>query len=175
MMEKSLQYFVLFLLLSGQAFAQRNYYATKEGFRTDSATYVVFSENETTTWMFKGQKPATLSENEIEQLDTILKQCIDAYNPSRQKEFDSLLLIRPRIKNYLKYFVIDLSRYKRQYIPIINRNGEKEVWVNCFCRDKNINWLQSYISVRDGANCYFTVKINLTKGTYYELMVNGNA
>ena len=31
------------------------------------------------------------------------------------------------------------------------------------------------IFVNDGGNCYFNLKINLTTGQYYELMVNGDA
>jgi hypothetical protein len=171
-MTRCLQYTVIFLVLSGQAFAQRKHFMTEEGFVTDSVTYVTFSETGTNSWLFEGQKPATLSKSEIDQIDTILKKCVAVYNPNRQKEFDSLLLMRPGIKNNLKYFVIDLNRYKRQYIPITNEYGEKEIWVNCFCRNQNKNWLREYISVRDGGNCYFKVKINLTKRTYYELMVN---
>jgi len=79
------------------------------------------------------------------------------------------------LKINVKDFVIDLKKYKRQYIAVINSKGEKEVWVNCFCDTWKKNWRKELIFVLDGGNCYFNLKINLTKGEYYDLMVNGDA
>ncbi len=58
-------------------------------------------------------------------------------------------------------------------MAFINEEGEKEVWVNCFCKTDGQNWKKESIQVDDGGNCYFRVKINLTTGKYHDLMVNG--
>ena len=76
------------------------------------------------------------------------------------------------VKNY---FILILNRYKRQYMPIINKYGEKEVWVNCFCEHWNWDLKTRPVEVRDGGNCFFNLKINLSKNIYYNLMINGDA
>jgi hypothetical protein len=57
----------------------------------------------------------------------------------------------------------------------MNTKGDKEVWVNCFCRNAVGNWKEELILVQDGGNCYFQLKVNLNTKKYYEFTVNGNA
>ena len=113
-----------------------------------------------------------MSEEEIKDIDLLLKKCIGNYNPEQQQLFDSLSRIHPGADLRIQDFIIDLRRYKRQYFPVINEKGEKEVWVNCFCNTHYKDWENQVISVRDGGNCYFNLKINLTLKTYYSLSVN---
>jgi len=116
-----------------------------------------------------------LTTNDLAIIETLLKKCIDEYNPEKEKEFNEVNSSHPEY-NYSKMnFVIDLKRYKRQYIPMINNSGEKVVWINCFCNTWDKNWKNDLIIVMDGGNCYFNLKINLTTGKYYDLMVNGEA
>jgi hypothetical protein len=73
-------------------------------------------------------------------------------------------------------YVIDLKRYYRQYIVVYNKRGEKEVWVNCFCNIQSIDyWRQKAVIVMGGGNCFFNVRINLTRKSYSDFMVNGLA
>ena len=60
-------------------------------------------------------------------------------------------------------------------MPTINSKGEKEVWVNCFCGQWDKSSRTNPVIVMDGGNCFFNLKINLTTGQYYELIVNGEA
>jgi hypothetical protein len=46
----------------------------------------------------------------------------------------------PSFKININHFIIDLKKYKRQYIAVTNSKGEKEVWVNCFCNTWRKNW-----------------------------------
>lgn len=130
--------------------------------RTDTIKYAVFTFDTKDSSLFKNAKPADLTPEDIQNLDSILNKCISEYNFRKQKWHDS-------------NSHIDLPGYTRQYTPIINEKGEKEVWVNCFCHSYNIDWRKQIILVLDGGDCYFNLKINLTLKTYYQLMVNGVA
>ena len=132
---------------------------------------------DTTTlhWVFKSGKATDLTTDDLLKIDTILKKCIAHYNPDQERKFQEINDKHPEYKLERKDFVIDLVHYKRQYLATINSKGEKEVWVNCFCGEWDIDSRTSPVLVMDGGNCYFNLKINLTTGQYYELMVNGEA
>ena len=126
-------------------------------------------------WLFKNATPASLTQTEIEEIEIILKQCIAAYNPGRQLQFDTISKAHPEYNIKVDNFVINLPRYKRQYIAVINSAGQKEVWVNCFCQHFDTNWRTEILMVEDGGNCYFNLTINLATKTYSKLSVNGEA
>lgn len=119
---------------------------------TSDTTYAVIKFNSEDTWIFKNSKPIDLSFNEIAELDKIILECVNNYK-------DELL---------------DIKKYKRQYIPAINDNGEKLVWINCFCKHFDYDWKNQVIMVVDGGNCYFQMKINLTTKKYYNFHNNMN-
>ena len=108
-------------------------------------------------WMFKNAKETALNEKEIAEIENLLKKAVDEYN-AKQKEPQNT----------------DLPKSKRQFVAVINNNGEKEVWVNCFAGDFE-NWRKQIVMVDDGGKYFFNVKINLTKKNYYDFMVNGTA
>ena len=120
-------------------------------------------------------KPTHLTADDLLKIETILKSCISDYNPEQEKRFQEINDKHPEYKLDKKHFIIDLTRYKRQYMPTINSKGEKEVWVNCFCGQWDKSSRTNPVIVMDGGNCFFNLKINLTTGQYYELMVNGEA
>ena len=109
-------------------------------------------------------KPTTLTQDDIISIDSLLIVCVTDYNNSLDKEH--------------KEWSIDLRKYnyRKQIIAVTNKNGEKEVWVNCFCHtwDKN-NWQKEILLVDDGGNCYFNFKLNLVTKKSYDLGVNGEA
>lgn len=123
----------------------------------DTSVFVILPFETTLNWVFKDSKPTELTNDDLLKIETIFNKCMNAYNLD---------------KNNLK---IELGRYNRQYVAAENSKGEKEVWINCFCREWDINNRKQIVSVLDGGNCYFNLKINLTTGEYYELMVNGDA
>jgi hypothetical protein len=49
------------------------------------------------------------------------------------------------------------------------------VWINCFCNYEELDWKKSMVFVKYGGKCYFNLRVNLSRGTYYDLMVNGSA
>lgn len=120
-------------------------------------------------------KPTHLTADDLLKIETILKRCIIDYNPEQEKRFQEINDKHPEYKLDKRHFIIDLTRYKRQYMPTINSKGEKEVWVNCFCGQWDKSSRTNPVIVMDGGNCFFNLKINLTTGQYYELIVNGEA
>jgi hypothetical protein len=141
----------------------------------DTSIIAVLPFDTTHHWIFKDSKPTNLTNDDLQKIETILIKCINDYNPDQEKQFKEINDKHPEYKLNKKNFIIELARYKRQYIATTNSKGEKEVWVNCFCDTWDTDWKRSLIFVHDGGNCYFNLKINLTTGTYYELMVNGDA
>ena len=101
-------------------------------------------------WIFKNVQATTLSEREIQVVDSIYTYC----------------------KNDHRDELIKHANYKRQYVPVINNKGEKEVWVNCFC-DYESDWQKRIVIVFDGGKCFFNLKINITKKEYYDFGTNG--
>jgi len=137
--------------------------------------YAILKFNSTVYWLFKNAKPASLNASEIKETELLLSKCINAYNPKQLKRFKKANKENPGYKISKNHYIIDLVRYDRQFIAVINKKDEKEVWVNCFCITSSNKWKKEVFQVNDGENCFFNVKINLTKKTYYNLMVNGDA
>lgn len=116
---------------------------------------------------FKDKKPAVLNQKDFQVIDSILKQAIEQYNTHLQKQ-------SPELKKDDELF-IRLKNYKQQYVPVINEQGEKEVWINCFCNDgiPTPDWKTHLEIVFDGGDCYFDIRINLTTKKAEALSVNG--
>ena len=106
--------------------------------------------------IFEKASVTDLNENEISNLKRILEDALSQYNLLKTKD-------------------IDLNKYKLQFVPVINKMGEKEVWVNGLCKQNGENWKHEIILIDDGGNCYFNLKINLSNNKYYDLIVNGEA
>ena len=127
-------------------------------------------------WIFKNVEPTELTQAEIEKIEPILEKAI-LENNENQKEY-----LKKHNEEYPKYqwtetrFELGLEeKYYRQYVPVINENGEKEVWINFFCSTMKDNWETDLVMVHDGGNCFFNIKVNLTNNTYSDLRINGYA
>ncbi len=141
----------------------------------DTSVIVILPFDTIQHWVFKDSKPTELTNDDLLKIETILNKCINEYNPDQERQFKEMNDKHPEYKLDKNNFIIELGRYKRQYVSAINSKGEKEVWINCFCGEWDNNDRKRILQVEDGGNCYFNLKINLTKGEYYELMVNGDA
>ncbi|MDL2313262.1 hypothetical protein LJC68_10350, partial [Bacteroidales bacterium OttesenSCG-928-B11] len=141
----------------------------------DSSIIAIFPFNTTQHWIFRNNKQVDLTSDDLQKIETILTECLNDYNAEQEGKFREINDKHPEHKLNKKNFVIDLKRYKRQYVATENSKGEKEVWINCFCDTWGKNWKTNLVFVKDGGNCYFNLKINLTTGESYEFMVNGDA
>lgn len=120
--------------------------------------------------------PATLNNDDIANIDRVLSFCVNKYNHSQTTVYKEIVKKLPDQDLKIDDYVIDLKRYYRQYIVVYNKRGEKEVWVNCFCNIQSLNsWREKAVIVMGGGNCFFNVRINLTRKSYSDFMVNGLA
>jgi hypothetical protein len=141
----------------------------------DSSIISILPYDTTLYWIFKDCNKTELSTLELEDIENIIMKCIDEYNSEQEKQFTEINNVHPEYKFEKKDFIIDLKRYKRQYIAVTNKIGEKEVWINFFCETMKMNWKEDIVVVMDGGNCFFNLKINMTTKKYFDLTVNGAA
>lgn len=168
---------ILFYSCGEQASEEQN--RTSQPVLLDTSQYTILVYDSTELWPFKthvwvGQKvkQTTLATNEIAGVESLLKSCIDSQNFVKERVFDSLNKANPEYQLKRHAFVIDLDRYKRQFVPVITESGDKEVWVNGFCSIDKDYWRKEIVEVKDGGSCYFNLVINLSRGTCLQLEVN---
>ena len=131
----------------------------------DTSLIAIIPFDNSRDWLFdKTYSPSALTQNDIAKIERLMTDCVNNYNKKLSADNK-------------QYFSIDLTKekYKRQYVAVTNKNGDKEVWINCLCQTHGDNWKTSIIMVDDGGNCYFNLKINLTKEKCYDFGVNGHA
>ena len=126
---------------------------------SDSSRYTILKLEDVSSSLFENCENSNLTDLDFQKMENILKACISNYNQNISI-FD---------------IPIDLSRYKRQYVAVINKKGEKVIWINCFYSNAFDKWKTEVVHVNDGGNCFFNIKINLTTGKYYEFYVNGES
>ena len=116
---------------------------------------------------------ATLNNDDFANIDRLLSFCVNKYNRSQTTVYKQIVRKLPDQELNINDYVIDLKRYYRQYIVVYNKKGEKEVWVNCFCNIQPLNnWREKAVVVMGGGNCFFNVRINLTRKTFSDFLVN---
>lgn len=143
----------------------------KKSVQVDKSKITILPLDSVVSLEFKDCKPTDLSTKDLYKIEIIIRECISEYNKKEEKVYNEIKHKNPQSQISITNFIIDLNKYKRQYIAVINTKGEKEVWVNCFCGTMP-NWTKKIIYVFDGGNCYFNLKINLKQNKYYELIVN---
>jgi hypothetical protein len=145
--------------------------------KADSNQYVVLCKDSTRNpyQEDKAYTATTLSATELLLLDSLLQSCVTKYNAEETQHYKNDRKRYPKVSLNLDDYFIPLAKYKRQYIPVINAKGEKEVWVNCFRSEGNEHsyWRKSVVFVFDGGNYYFNTTINLATKMYFPLRPNG--
>jgi hypothetical protein len=73
-----------------------------------------------------------------------------------------------------------LLGYGVQYKVTITQKGEKEIWVNGFCKGSGDLYSSAYLTsipvmVFDGGSCYFNTTINLKKHKANKIIIHGFA
>jgi hypothetical protein len=122
------------------------------------------------------EKNIQLTKSDLAIIDHQIKVAVSDYNVETQKFMQKIRKEDPTRTLRREDFIIDLKNYKRQYVSYINKKKQKEVWVNCFCSNRdNDEWKSKIIEVRDGGKCYFNLKIVIEQKSYYEFMVNSRA
>lgn len=142
-------------------------------FPFNDSTYTILNKPSGWNRIFKNAKPTSLTELEINKIEDILKVAINEYNLKLEKYFQTENEKYPKNKRDISKFQLVLNKHLRQYVPVINQKGEKEIWVNFFCDSMYTDWKNHIVKVFDGGNCYFNIKVNLTTNSYSKLIVNG--
>lgn len=148
---------------------------TTDLIEVDKSQIAILKYDTIQSWIFKNGITTNLSDNDLMIIEKNIRKCTSEHNLIQIKEFNRLDSINPNLNLDLNNFKIELERYKRQYMPIINNQGEKIVWINFFCNEYNIDWKNEIVFVMDGGNCYFQLKVNLDKDNYFDFWVNGDA
>lgn len=122
------------------------------------------------------ENSASLTKMDLSIIDQQLKIAVNGYNMQMEQYLMKSKGANQKNRLKKKDLTIDLKNYRRQYVAYLNEKNQKEVWVNCFCSGPdNDEWKFKTIEVRDGGKCYFNLRINIDKGTYYEFYINGLA
>ncbi len=83
------------------------------------------------------------------------------------------------------------SYYYFQYIPYINHEGKRVIFINAFCdllnetqpmmiiddetgSEHELNWKDYFIKVSDGGWCYWQMEVNIDIGENFNLHINGD-
>ena len=149
---------------------------TQTEFRLTESDFAILSFNTEWHWIFKNVKPTKLTQSELIEIEEILKTVILENNKEQKIGLIEHNKKYPEYQQTETGYELKLDGYKRQYVPVINQKGEKEVWINFFCDGFGSgNWKTEIVQVEDGGNCYYNIKINLETKEHYELGINGNA
>jgi hypothetical protein len=134
--------------------------------------------------------PTKLYATEIKKIEKIIRKWISELNDLRSemkkiKEIDKEIHKGNYDKSKIESIkndpliqdnvISNPGKYYKQFVAVINSKGEKEVWVECFCKISDASWKTEPVIVKDGGNCYFYVKINLTTGLVSNFGINSNS
>jgi len=149
---------------------------TEHKFDLPKSEYVILPFDASWYWIFKGVKQTELSKSELMEIEKIIESAVEENNKQQNDELIKHNNTYPDNQLTKTGYELKLEGFKRQYVPVINEKGEREIWVNFFCDDwGSKNWKSGLIRVKDGGNCYFNLKVNLETKTYSELSINGYA
>lgn len=147
----------------------------------DTSKYMVFKFDKILYTNYKFDKHAestTLSDNEIRDIEEVIRLEAIKYN---KRENTIAVSVTKRTRKMLKDtsyiyrggFLDSTLSYYKQFIPVINHNGEKEVFISCFCSaDQKLHWREFLILPDGGGSCFFRLRVNLTKRKVLYFEVN---
>lgn len=146
---------------------------TESIFELDTSRYVILKYDPAWHWVLKGGKATDLNDEELAVIEKVLEELVEEVNSMQSLPSDSLLNTKP------EYYIesgkeLTLDDKYRQYVPVLNEAGEKEVWVNLFCIADE-GWKDGTVQVFDGGSCFFNVIINVDQQSHRDLIINGDA
>jgi hypothetical protein len=118
----------------------------------------------------------TPTQKDIAFAENILREQIEKANKPHTNQFGKR-----------QYIEKNLSKYFRQYVGLINKQGERIIHVNLHWErftlkdrikgywDDRLDYTSDFSTVFDGGSRYWSINVNLTTKTLYGLSVNGVA
>lgn len=147
---------------------------TQIAFQLPNTEYTILTYNPKWHWTFKEDvQPSQLNQSELIEIEHFIKTAIKQNNELQKNNLNNHNKKYPDDQITQTGYELKLKGFKRQYIPIINDEGQKIVLINFFCDAlEEEDWKTKIIQVEDGGNCYYNLKVNVTTKEYYELEIN---
>jgi len=114
-------------------------------------------------------KETDLTYEDLKDIEYLILKFRDDYNAEQIKQYNDL--VKKQKKPHIPLF-LDIQKFRRQYIAVVNCKGETEVWINCFCNSSNIDWHKEVVKSETERMCSFKLTINLTKSKSYNFRLN---
>ena len=145
------------------------------GVEYDSATIAILNFESAREALPRDAKPSSLTQADLYTIDHLLKPVVEDWNVEMDTLYEVTRRSDPLDHPQRDWFVIDLREFKRQYIPFVNRYGEREVLVICIkARSiRNLDWQTSPIPSNYGGHHAFRVRLNLTKAILVDFQSHG--
>ena len=153
-------FFIVFSLNLSYSFGQN----TAVDINLDTQTIAILNYNESEFPFLKNCSQANLTNDEIVVADTLLQKFIGEYNKEQTRQYNSFT---PEQQKGHILLLLDLNKFRRQYVPVINQSGDKEIWVNCFCNNMGKDWKREVIKSSGERMCNFKIMLNLTQSKSY--------
>ena len=107
-----------------------------------------------------------------------------SYTPSKEEVINAETILKKKLKETNKFKINQdnkcpvihkqLCKYNRQYLGLINKNGEKVIFINfIWAKSTPDNWNKDVIMVLDGCSYYWNIKVNIGNSSLYDLNING--
>jgi hypothetical protein len=127
--------------------------------------------------VFSNAKPADLTNEDLFKIENALEKVIAELNIKQVENFKDINSRFPNEKYRLQDFLIKKDDYKRQYLTVLNTKGEKEVFINLISNEIPLSsdWKTTILRSHGGGKDFFSLKINLNTGKYYDVWVNAEA
>ena len=146
---------------------------TESIFELDTSRHVILKYDPAWHWILKGGTATELNDEELAVIEVVLQDLIEEVNRAQLLPLDSLMATNPNY--YLDSpRMLSLKDKYRQYVPVLNEAGEKEVWINLFCVADE-GWKDGSVKVSDGGSCFFNVVVNVDQKSHRDLNINPDA
>jgi hypothetical protein len=99
---------------------------------------------------------------EVERAEKLVKARLPELNKHKINQYGTCPNIEKKLKKYI-----------RQYVGLMNKTGEKVIWINMLMHPSSDYASEDIIYVYDGCSNNWKVKVNITTGEVYDLDVNG--
>ena len=183
-MKKHILFLTLLLFTSYIALSQNKIRAVK--LKIDTSTTIILynidtSENSVFNngympWRDGYSKELNLTNNDIKIIDELLKKTVSNYNLTADSAIEDV-----SADSTITFLdTIQLSNYKRQYLPYVDKEGKRKVWLNMFCESDSIfklvgiNWKKDPIITADGGKYFFQLIVNLTDKSVSNFEMNAD-
>jgi hypothetical protein len=163
---------VWFFLLSLASFSckeNKNRTNNYESLQFDSNKINIFKWDTSLSMFLKYSEALPLTNNDIKLTDSLLFNAVDTFNKTISKGlFETYNQQIP-----IDSFAIDLAKYKRQYFPYIDNNGQKVIQIICFSRPFPEWRIKIYDGRFDRGIAKFSLKVNLSEIKYHDFSIGG--